>query len=435
MQRNSLTQLINWKNLGSRKPLLIDGARQTGKTYLVSQLFGPKHFPQTHIFDFKEDKRLHRYFVENINPFEIIKNLEIHQGRDIDLANDLIFFDEIGECPDAIGSLKYFCEKIPNAYLCASGSNIGLLDSFPVGKVQLVEIYPLTFEEFLIAAEDPKLLSAFQNQSRLEAVHTRLWSLLLDYYFVGGMPEAVNEWFISQNQGINERCQGVVQIHKNLVAGYYRDFGKYSGKANALHIEAVFNNIPLQLAKTVDDSVGRYTFKGVIPQKRRYRELLTPIEWLCKAKLANKNYVVNSEPKNPLKSLIKENLFKLFFFDVGLLGHLLEISYLQQRDQNLNIKGFIAENFVQCELIACGMKHTYSWQEKNAEIEFILKSASGDLIPIEVKSGTRTQAKSLQSYQHRYHPQRTVKLVGKVGGTDPTNMVWPLYYGKYVANL
>ena len=437
MRRLLISHLNDWKNKSERKPLLIDGARQTGKTYLAEKIFGAEAFARVHKFDFREERALHRYFEAGLAPEQLIKNLELHRGRDMSLASDLIFFDEVGECQGAVDSLKYFSEKMPHIFLIASGSNIGLLDSFPVGKVQVENLFPLTFEEFLIASEEDDLANAFAQRSRLLPVHDRLWAHLLDYYFVGGMPEAVDLWFSSAKKGtgINERIRSVSGVHKNLIEGYYRDFGKYSGKINALHIEAVFNNIPMQLARTLDDSVRRYAFKDVIAKKNRYLDLATPIDWLCKTKLATKNYVIDCQPRSPLKSLIKPNIFKLFFFDVGLLGNLLEITYREQLAQSMSFKGFIAENFVQCELIAQGAAQTYSWSERNSEIEFIHKSKAGELIPIEVKSGKRTRAKSLAVYREKYSPTRTIKLVGSVGGSDEDQTVWPLYFAKFVADL
>ncbi|MBM4253479.1 MAG: ATP-binding protein [Deltaproteobacteria bacterium] len=437
MRRSLIKRLNEWKKLPKRKPLLIDGARQTGKTYLAEKIFGAESFTRVHKFDFREDRALHRYFEAGLAPQQLIRNLELLRGRDIALDSDLIFFDEVGECQGAVDSLKYFCEKMPHIFLIASGSNIGLLDSFPVGKVQIENLFPLTFEEFLIASEENDLIKAFEQRSRLLPAHDRLWAHLLDYYFVGGMPEAVDLWFTSAKKGtgINERTRSVRAVHKNLIEGYYRDFGKYSGKVNALHIEAVFNNIPIQLARTLDDSVRRYAFKDVIAKKNRYLDLATPIEWLCKTKLATKNYVIDCQPRSPLKSLIKPNIFKLFFFDVGLLGNLLEISYREQLAQSMSFKGFIAENFVQCELIAQGATQTYSWSERNSEIEFIHKSKVGELIPIEVKSGKRTRAKSLVVYCEKYAPTRTIKLVGSAGGSDDGHIVWPLYFAKFIADI
>jgi predicted AAA+ superfamily ATPase len=277
MQRLALSRLLEWKKKTSRKPLLMDGARQTGKTYLVEKIFGPHSFARVHTFDFREDQSLQRYFADRLAPEEILRNLELHQKQDISRENDLIFFDEVGECQGAVDSLKYFSEKMPKIHLIASGSNIGLIDAFPVGSIDMVSLHPLTFEEFLLAAEEQDLTQAFQQRSRLLSAHERLWRHLLDYYYVGGLPEAVAYWFESARAGvgINERIRGIHEIHKNLLTGYYRDFGKYAGKVNAMHIEAVFNNIPIQLARTLDGSVHRYAFKGVVAKKNRYVELAT----------------------------------------------------------------------------------------------------------------------------------------------------------------
>jgi predicted AAA+ superfamily ATPase len=390
-----------------------------------------------HIFDFREERSIHRYFEATLEPYEIIRNLSLFRRRDIDLKQDLVFFDEVGECQAAIDSLKYFAQNMPELALVASGSNIGLLESFPVGMVQIEHLFPLNFEEFLLASGEEDLIAAFQQQSRLLAVHEILWEKLRTYYFVGGMPEAVSYWFESARAGIGiqERVDRVSSIHRSLIDGYRRDFGKYAGKIHALHIESVFESIPRQLAQSVDDSVKRYLFKNVIAKKNRYLELSGPIDWLCKTKLATKNFVLDCQPKSPLKALLKPNLFKLFFFDVGLLGHMLELSYLEQLEQSLAFKGFIAENFVQCELIARGAAHTYSWSERNSEIEFIVKTKTGEMLPIEVKSGKRTRAKSLQAYRERYQPTRTLKLLGAAGGTDAVDMVWPLYYASFICDL
>ena len=262
---------------------------------------------------------------------------------------------------------------------------------------------------------------------------------MLDYYFVGGMPEAVATWFSDgvKPSGINERCDRVKNIHRNLLSGYLRDFGKYGGKVRAQHIEIVFSNVPLQLSKNLDASVKRYRFSGVIERKRSYLDLSSPIEWLEKTKLVSRCYPIDCEPKSPLSAYRKENFFKLFLFDIGLLGHMLDISYQEHRQQSFEFKGYLAENFVQNELRAAGCYPTYSWDFRQAEVEFLFKTDTGEIIPVEVKSGKRTRAKSLQSYVERYSPARTVKLIGSVGGDDreQQNMTWPLYYASRLTLL
>ena len=436
MERLATAQLLDWKNQKTRKPLLLDGARQVGKTWLVERLFGKKSFPAVHTVDFLAEPNIAGIFDDGLEPERIVSNLEISRGQKISLETDLILFDEVGECQQAIDSLKYFAERMPYAFICATGSNIGLLGSFPVGKVEFLELFPMCFEEFVMASDNRPLHEAFQEQRMGHTVHGELWSLLLDYYFVGGMPEAVQAWFHSNGSPL-ERSERVKNIHRDLIAGYQRDFGKYGGKLNAGHIEAVFRNIPGQLARVMDDSVKRYVFKDVIANKRRYQELQGPISWLERAKLASKCYPIDCRPVAPLEALTKDNIFKLFLFDVGLLGHMLNMEYADQRAQATSYKGFIAENFVQNELRARVRYPTHSWAEGQSEIEFLHRCRDGEIIPVEVKSGARTRARSLRAYVERYAPRYTVKLTGTVGKwpEEGTNLVWPVYYTRFLNKL
>ena len=429
MKRLLLEKLILWKNKDTRKPVLLDGARQTGKSFLLEQLFGV-HFEQVIRLDFLEQPALAKLFEDSLNPQDILDNIELEFNVSLNRKKALIIFDEIGECQAAISSLKFFSEQCPDMYICASGSNIGLLGSFPVGKVELLELYPLTFEEFLWASNQAPLIKAFDQIKMTAAAHQKLFSLLLDYYFVGGMPEAVQTWFDTENSlGILERTQTVSQIHSSLIAGYERDFGKYSDKISAQHIQAVFNNIPIQLSQNIDDSVKRFKFKDIIQKKNRYQELVGPINWLDKCKLLSKCQPITCQPSSPLPALTKDNIFKLFLFDIGLLGNMLGLSYKEHRDQGFNYKGYIAENFVQNELIAAYGGPTYSWEYARSEIEFLFKFDNGAICPIEVKSGKRTRAKSLSVYVNRYQPEKTIKLIGSRGSLDdPQALVIPLYY-------
>ena len=437
MNRLLIHELLKWQASDSRKPILLDGARQVGKTYLLENLFGKENFNNVHKLDFLANPSLSKLFDESLEPSIVLNNIEIHLNISIDIKNDLIFFDEIGESQAAVNSLKYFSEQLPNAFICSTGSNIGLLDSFPVGKVQILELFPLCFEEFLMASDNQKLLGAFKEQSRLKSTHDLLWKALLDYYYVGGMPEAVTNWYKNKSKGMHERTEIVKQVHRNLIDGYLRDFGKYSGKVNAQHIESVFRNVPRQLSKNIDSSVKRFIFKDVIIKKQRYTELSSPINWLEKTKLISKCYPINSQPRMPLASLIKENIFKLFFFDVGLLGHLLGMEYKDQLDQSTSYKGYIAENFVQNEIRTHIGYPIYSWEEGQSEIEFLHRAQDGEIIPIEVKSGSRTRAKSLTFYSKRYHPSKTIKLIGAAGGNNEnkSSLVWPLYYTQFLSNI
>lgn len=433
MQRLLVEQLIEWKNRDQRKPLLVDGARQTGKTYLLQQLLG-REFERVLRVDFLESPQLAEAFVGSLGPADIIANLELLTGQLFNPASDLLILDEIGECPRAVTSLKYFAEKTPDWFVAASGSNIGLLNSFPVGKVEQFILRPLNFREFLWAANEPALVKAFESQVNTAAAHSKLFDKLTDYYFTGGMPEAVARWFANPDESLLERVQAVQKIHADLVSGYKRDFGKYAGKIDAQLIEAVFSNIPSQLSAVVDESVKRFKFKGIAERKSRYTEFETAINWLHQCRMLLKNYPVEGIVRTPLAAYQKDNLVKLFLFDVGLLNHLLNISYLEIKQQAYEYKGYIAENFVQQELAVLGIEPGYSWSDARAEIEFIISDQQGRLIPLEVKSGKRTRARSLQSYIDKCQPHKTIKLTGTQGSgpEENTNLVMPLYYAGFV---
>jgi len=435
MQRAQIKNLLAWKAKIKRKPLLIDGARQTGKTYLLQNLLGNK-FDNVLRIDFLESPEMADAFSGSLTPKDIISNIELLTNEVFNPTTDLLILDEIGECQRAVTSLKYFAEKAPEMYVAASGSNIGLLNSFPVGKVEQHYLRPLTFYEFLLASGEAGLIKAFESQANSAPAHVKLFDKLTDYYFTGGMPEAVSTWFELKNNSILERVEAVGSIHLNLVTGYLRDFGKYSGKVDAGLIESVFRHVPSQLASVLDESVKRFKFKGVHERKSRYGDFESAITWLDKCRLILKNYPTDGTPRSPLAAYQKENMVKLFLFDVGVLNHMLGVSYKEIKQQGFEYKGYIAENFVQQEFAAQGVDPTFSWGDARAEIEFIATDDEGKVIPIEVKSGKRTRAKSLQSYITKCQPRRTIKLTGTQGSSplEKENIVLPLYYSQYAVS-
>ncbi len=435
MRRVLLEKLLLWKQQTERKPLLIDGARQTGKTYLLQTLLGGT-FERVLRIDFLESPDMMDAFSGSLTPEDIIANLELLTGQIFNPARDLLILDEIGECPRAVTALKYFAEKAPRMHVAASGSNIGLLNAFPVGKVEQHNLRPLTFYEFLLASDEAAVIRAFDTQANSAAAHTKLFEKLTDYYFTGGMPEAVSTWFAMAGSSIVERVQAVSKIHADLIAGYLRDFGKYAGKVDAGLIEAVFRHIPSQLSSVIDESVKRFKFKGVHERKARYNEFESAISWLEKCRLVLKNHPIEGMPRSPLAAYKKDNMVKLFLFDTGLLNHMLGVSYKEIKQQGYEYKGYIAENFVQQELTAQGLEPTFSWGDARAEIEFIAADNAGNIIPIEVKSGKRTRAKSLQSYIDKCQPHKTIKLTGTQGSSplEQQHIVLPLYYTQYVVS-
>src|SRR5690554_4862254 len=433
MQRNLLNALIAWKNQPVRKPLLIDGARQTGKTYLLQELFG-NTFANILRIDFLENPAYKEAFDGSLSPDELVMNIELLTNQAFNPETDLLILDEIGECERAVTSLKYFAEKAPSYFVAASGSNIGLLNTFPVGKVEQYNLRPLTFQEFIYASNEKALIKAFDSQATTPAVHTKLMDKLTDYFFTSGMPEAVSAWYQFKDSSILERVEKVTKIHADLVEGYRRDFGKYAGKVDATLIESVFNSIPAQLSLVSDESVKRFKFKHVHQRKSRYSDFETAIHWLNCCRLALPNYPIEGLPKSPLAAYKKDNMVKLFLFDVGLLNHMLGSSYKEIKQQNYEYKGYVAENFVQQELTAIGVDPSYSWNDARAEIEFILATDEGDIVPVEVKSGKRTRAKSLASYVEKCTPNKTFKLTGTQGSSalEQTNIVMPLYFTQYL---
>ena len=434
MDRLLYNDLLFWKREPRRKPVLLDGARQTGKTHLIEQIFA-RQFRKVHKLDFNLAPDLASVFADGLAPRTIVDNIEVRFNEPVDLARDLIFFDEAGDCQSALDSLKYFAEQAPEAFVCATGSNIGLLASFPVGKVRRLELFPLCFEEFVMASGEARLLEMFRTRATSSTAHERLWSLFLDYTFVGGMPEAVAAWF-DPGPGMAERIDRVETIHSDLVAGFERDFGKYAGPVHAQHIDAVFHNIPRQLETTLDGSVKRFRFQGVVARRRGYQDLRGPIDWLEKCRLAWKCYPLVSQPTPPLPHLTKESRFRLFLFDIGILRHLLRLPYALQREPKYAYKGFMAENFVQVELCARVGHPTYGWAEGRAEIEFLHQAHDGGIVPVEVKSRRRSRARSLSSYIARYAPERAITLTAEPrGGRDGVVTNWPLYEAQFLRDL
>ncbi len=433
MKRRLLDKLLVWKAKNKRKPLVIDGARQTGKTYLLQTLLG-REFDHVLRVDFLENPELSDAFAASLTPKDVLSNIELLTGQVFNSATDLLILDEIGECPRAVTALKYFAEKTPHLFVAASGSNMGLLGSFPVGQVEQYNLRPLTFREFLWASYQPMLVKAYEGQFNSPAAHTKLFEQLIDYYFTGGMPEAIATWFTMTDDSILERTEVVSAIHANLIEGYKRDFGKYAGRLDAQLIESVFTHIPSQLSSIRDTSVKRFKFKGVYHRKSRYADFESALSWLHRCRLTLQNHPIEGTPRSPLAAYKKDNKVKLFLFDVGLLNHMLRTSYKEIKLQGYEYKGYIAENFVQQELAAIGIEPSFSWADARAEIEFIISNDSGQVVPIEVKSGRRTRAKSLQSYITKCKPHKTIKLTGTQGSSvvEKEHIVMPLYYAEFV---
>lgn len=439
MKRDITLKLDSWLKSRQRKPLILQGARQVGKTFIVTE-FGKSHFKTCHTFNFEENRENHSLFEKNFDPKRIIEELSYIRNAPINIKEDLVFFDEIQECPKALTSLKYFCEKMPELALVSAGSLLGIKlseESFPVGKIDFLHLYPMNFREFLEAGENKMLVDAFDNASiahpTAEMAHQQLWRELLHYYVTGGMPQVVLI-YLANKENRPVAFDEVRRTQKILTDSFNKDFAKHSGKNNSVHIVSVFENIPIQLSAQVDASTKRYHFNHVIPGKKSYAHLQGPIDWLENAGLIIKISICN-RAEIPLKAFCKNNLFKLFVFDIGILGSMLNLPIQSILDQDYGItKGYLAENFVAQELLAAGPDDLYSWTERNSEIEFLMVKC-GAIIPVEVKAGHRTQAKSLQQFIIKYSPKEVIKLSAKpFSGTRQLANV-PLYFAGRLASL
>lgn len=419
--REASQELVKWQHSEKRKPLLVVGARQVGKTSLI-RVFGVSAFRNIHEFNFESTRDLARVFSVDLDPRLILQELSLFTGSIIDIETDLLFFDEIQACPAALTSLKYFAERMPQCALIAAGSLLGLHmspQSFPVGMVDRLNLNPLSFGEFLTATA-PKVLGdawleAMNGGVLSETAHSRLWRVLLDYLVVGGMPEVVVDFLATKDRPgmAHEAFQAARRRQRHLLEDTIADMAKHSGKINAMHIEHVWNHIPMQLARAIDGSIQRFHFKGVIPGLNAYRDLSGPIDWLTKARLILRVPICD-HAELPLAAFTKDNRFKLYVFDTGLLGCMIDLAPKVIHEFSFGtFKGFFIENFVAQELVATGNSSPlFSWSEGDAEVEFTLQGARGPL-PVEVKSGQRVRSKSLRSFLERYRPPKSLIISGK----------------------
>jgi len=417
MKRLYMAKLKAWKSKSKRKPLLLKGVRQVGKTYLLKK-FGKECFPKFHYLNFEKMPNLKEIFEKDLDPKRIIDELSFFLNESINIQKDFVIFDEIQECPKALTSLKYFNEDLPELCLCGAGSLLGIHLSplsFPVGKVDFLTLRPMNFEEFLIACEDYKaieFINDFKEKKEIPSiVHKHLWKMLKYYFVVGGLPEAV-ETFCKYKDDLYLAFNRVREKQDALVIAYFADIAKHSGKVNAMHIERIFNSVPMQLEKSHEKSSSRFRFKGVVPGISHYQRLADAIDWLEAAGLVLKISIVN-QATLPLKAYGKDSLFKLFLFDIGILGALVGLSPSVILDYDYgSYKGYFAENFVAQELLSSGLNDLYCWSEKQSQIEFI-QDIKGHAIPIEVKSGAITRAKSLDVFTKKYHPSYQIILSAK----------------------
>lgn len=438
MKRTIFSKLEQWKTKDRRKPLILRGVRQVGKTYILQE-FGNSCFARTHYLNFEKSKALLSVFEENLDPKILIQKLNFILNCSIDIHRDLLIFDEIQECPRALTSLKYFAEDMPELALCSAGSLLGVHltpVSFPVGKVNMIHMYPMSFVEFLTSLDETRALEylneAVSAKSIPEIVHSHLWERLKWYFITGGLPEVVDT-FLKKRENLYEAFVAVRELQQELLVSYFADMAKHSGKINAMHLDRLWRAIPEQLGRSQDGSAKKFTFKDAVAGINRYDRLAGVIDWLEKAGLIIKVHIVCSG-NVPFSAFARENVFKLFCFDVGILGALSGLEPKEILDYDYGTyKGYFAENFIAEEFLYSGQDQLYSWQEKTAEVEF-LRQVDGKAVPIEVKSGWVTHSKSLNLFAIKYNSPFKVILSAKniYEGAGTGVRRYPLYMASYI---
>lgn len=421
MKRNAMQSLINWKNDPERKPLILRGARQVGKTWLMKE-FGQTCYANYVYFNFDEEDELKSIFQANKNPHRIIELLSMISGEKIQPGETLILFDEIQECPEALNTLKYFKEKANEYHVVSAGSLLGTIlaqpKSYPVGMVNLLDIFPLTFDEFL-EATDPALYTYYdsiQKEQTIEEIfHSRLSEACNYYFIIGGMPECVSSWIKYKDPA------RISQIQRELIEIYENDFSKHNGKINSGRILLVFRSIVAQLAKPNE----KFMY-GAVREGGRTRDFEEAIEWLVSAGMLNRVYNV-SKMEHPLSAFDKLDQFKLFVFDTGLLKHMAGIDNSAiLLKSSYQFKGALTENYILQQLQGQFEIAPRYYSDKNSEIDFVLQNGT-DIIPVEVKAGEDKSAPSFKRYVAENHPAAALRFSkrGYRKDGDITNL--PLY--------
>ena len=425
MERKIYKKLLEWKNGEDRKPLILQGARQVGKTYIVN-LFGGNEYANTIYCNFEKDQNLHEFF-SDLTPSVILKKLSLYKRKEIFKGQTLIIFDEVQTCPEAITSLKYFNEEANDYHIIALGSLLGVSInrgnfSFPVGKIQFMTLYPMDFEEYLLAKGELQLIEiikdCYNNNTTLEnAFHQRLLDYYKEYLFVGGMPEVVEEY----NKNHNPELVRIAQ--NSILDSYFNDMGKYNKQTEIPKTRIVFKNISTQLSKE-----NRKFQYSQIKKGARASEYENAIEWLCLSGIASQMFKIE-QIMLPLEAYRSLSDFKFFMNDVGLCGASQDIHFEDIISENPllnNFKGGLIENYVFNQLMENGFTSYYWTSKSDAEVDFIIRLKE-DIIPIEAKSSINNRSKSLNVYVNRYQPVYSIRISQKNFGFENNIKSVPLY--------
>ena len=406
MYRSAMEQLNKWKQKTNKKPLIIRGARQVGKTWLMKE-FGKTAYEKTVYINFDNNPQMKELFSLDMRIDRIIMGIELYVGHKISPHNTLLIFDEVQEVPKALSSLKYFNETAPEYQIVCAGSLLGIAlhqgTSFPVGKVEFMDLYPLSFTEFMRAMGKEQFVDLLDKGDFEMATMFRqdYVDLLKYYYYVGGMPEVVQSFV--DNRDFNEARE----IQERILAAYEQDFSKHAPNEVVPRIRMLWNSIPAQLTKE-----NKKFIYGIIKEGARAKDYETALMWLTDCGLVHKVYRVTA-PSIPLKAYEDLKAFKLFLADVGLLGCMVRLNQSVLLDGNelfKEFKGALTEQYVLQQLKTVKGVDTYYWTNDrgNAEIDFLIDTGS-EVVPIEVKAETNLKAKSLKTFCEKYNPKMAIR--------------------------
>lgn len=406
MYRIAIEKLLKWKQNKRRKPLIIEGARQVGKTWLMKE-FGRQEYKDTIYINFDSNSRMAELFASDLDTERLIMGLEIYAGRKINPDSALLIFDEVQEVPRALASLKYFYENAPEYHIVCAGSLLGIAlhqgTSFPVGKVDFLKLYPLSFKEFLMANDKERFAELLDRQDfqMITSFKQIYIDALKQYYFVGGMPEAVQSF--SENKDFNE----VREIQKRILLAYEQDFSKHAPNEIVPRLRMLWNSIPAQLAKE-----NKKFIYGLVREGARAKEYETAIMWLCDCGLVHKVSRVNAAGI-PLRAYEDLKAFKLFVLDVGLLGcmaGLRQHTLLDGNDLFVEFKGALTEQYVcqQLKNIEDLAIYYYTNDRGSCEVDFVVDTGE-KIVPVEVKAEVNLKAKSLKTYREKFLPEISVR--------------------------
>ena len=406
MHREAIKQLVQWKQSPYKKPLIIQGARQVGKTWLM-KTFGEKHYERFAYINFDNNTRMEALFKGDLNHERLIKGLQIEAGVPIQAENTLMIFDEVQEVPRALTSLKYFNENAPQYDIICAGSLLGITlhpgTSFPVGKVDFMDLSPMTFLEFLEASGHSNYVQLLQSRdfSMIKHLKTALQNLLREYIFVGGMPEVVSRYLETHD------LQEARRVQVNLLEAYEQDFSKHAPSEIVPRLRLIWQSIPTQLARE-----NRKFIYGLIREGARAKEFELALMWLQDAGLLRKLHRIE-KPGLPLSAYQDSSAFKMFLLDIGLLGAMSQLdakSLLEGHRCFTEFKGALTEQYVLQELQALPQMTLYYWTASNATAEVDLVFQWYDQIfPLEVKANENLQAKSLKSFVQKYESQKALR--------------------------